>query len=207
MTMKTRFRLIGLIFFALLLLSCSLTGIRNPAVKEPTATRAEPTQTSPRPSATSKPTTTATPRPTSTQEPVIPNFESVLMGGNFGYEAFVLTYDPEVWKVIQDDSDYMDYLILTLIEDPECIIYENIPRGLPPNLSLEHETIKDILGGHALSLEKWTLDNRFYYGIFNFEVPNLSIAVEPWGNNPELCYEAAWDVIEDSAERNFKSSP
>ncbi len=202
--MKTHFRWIGLIVLAVFLFSCSLTSIGKPADQESTTAIPQPTHTSPRPTATSKPTLTATPKPTSTPEAVTPDFESVVMGGDFGYEAFVLTYDPEVWKVIQDDSDYMDYLILSRKKDPECIIYENIPRGLPPNLSLEQETIEERMGGHALSLAKWTLDGRFYYGIFNFEDLNISIAVEPWGTDPETCYEAAWMVIERSAESNFE---
>jgi len=193
---KIRDGLIGLIVLSVYLFGCSPTAVGNLANQEQTTEIPEPTRTLPK--------STAAPKPTATEKAENSNLESVMMGGDFSYASFVLTYHPMTWKVIQVEEGNMEYQTLTLIEDPNCKIKENIPRGLPFDLTLEE--IEEEMGNYSLSLAKWSREGEFFYGVFNFEEQNISIAVQPGLDSldSEKCFQAAWIVIERSANLDFK---
>jgi len=153
----------------------------------------QPQAASPTPTQKQKPTSTPTPKPSPTEE----HLESVQIGGIF-YEPITLLYDPNIWTIGENEFDKL----LEFINHPGCKIYENIPRGLPGH-SWEAETLEQKMGEYNLTLTKYTDDGKFSYAIYNFYDEMISIAVEPWGDDSAICFDAAWTVIETSAENAF----
>lgn len=129
-----------------------------PVTEEPTqpliADTPTPADTStPRP--TNTPLPTSTPAPTSTETPlptlvlptevVNPPLRSVWDGtptypgdSASGY-AFRVTYDPEVWALTLDQFGYPALGHRTL---SGCVISVTSGRGLPPSMTVEHETLE-----------------------------------------------------------------
>jgi len=144
-----------------------------------------------------KPSFTPTTKPSPTEEPQVSQLENLHIGGIF-YEPITLLYNQNKWNISENEFDK----ILVLNNDPHCKIYENIPRGLPSH-SLEVETLEQKMGQYNLTLTKYTGDGEIRYAIFNFYDEMISIAVEPGSDNPANCFDAAWTVIETSAENAF----
>lgn len=192
-------KLFLILFTAILLCGCLLTGSQDKTPND--QKQAVNEQTQPAKPTTTKilsPVNTPTIKKSPTDEPQNTHLESVQIGGIF-YTAITLVYDPNTWNIGENEFDKT----LELVSDPACKIYENIPRGLPGNQSLEVQTIEEKMGAYSLSLSKWTTKGEIYYAIFNFYDQNISIAVEPWNNDPAACFNAAWSVIENSAENAF----
>ncbi|HEX2989825.1 MAG TPA: hypothetical protein VHO49_04060 [Anaerolineales bacterium] len=155
----------------ILILSCMLTSCGGAAPApteapvEPPSVTEEPTQPliadTPTPADTATPLPTNTPLPTSTPAPtstetplptlvlptevVNPPIRSVWDGtptypgdSASGY-AFRITYDPEVWALTLDQFGYPALGHRTL---SGCVISVTSGRGLPPSMTVEHETLE-----------------------------------------------------------------
>ena len=155
----------------ILILSCMLTSCGGAAPApteapvEPPSVTVEPTQPliadTPTPAHTSTPLSTNTPLPTSTPAPtstetplptlvlptevVNPPVRSVWDGtptypgdSASGY-AFRVIYDPEVWALTLDQFGYPALGHRTL---SGCVISVTSGRGLPPSMTVEHETFE-----------------------------------------------------------------
>ena len=155
----------------ILILSCMLTSCGGAApapteapVESPSIT-VEPTQPliadTPTPAHTSTPLSTNTPLPTSTPAPtstetplptlvlptevVNPPVRSVwdgtptYLGDSASGYAFRVIYDPEVWALTLDQFGYPALGHRTL---SGCVISVTSGRGLPPSMTVEHETFE-----------------------------------------------------------------
>jgi hypothetical protein len=191
--------------------SCSFTGSQNDTYSDQKQGFNEQTQASrPTLTPTAKPIlTTPTTRPSPTAEPQNTSLESVQIGGIFSV-PITLLYDPNEWAIGENDFDK----ILELKNIPDCTIYENIPMGLPEHYFEEVEQLEEKMGPYNLILTKYLREGEIYFAIFNFYEQDISIdsiiyeqgisiAVRSWGDDPTHCFDAAWKVIETSAENAF----
>jgi hypothetical protein len=193
-------KVVLLLFLSIFLYGCSFsfTGSQNDVSGDQKQGLNGQTQaTKPTLTLTDKPIPTPTTRPSPTEEPQNTSLDSIQIGGIF-YTPITLLYNTNEWTIGENEFDK----ILELKNNPGCKIYENIPRGLP-GYSLEVETIEEKMGPYDLTLTKYSSDGEIHYAIFNFYEQEISIAVEPWGDDPAHCFDAAWRVIETSAENSF----
>ncbi len=161
-------RIILILLISLLLTSC---GAAAPAATEEPAATEAPTEAPPEstesgmgglatataglPAATSTPAPTATPAPTSTETP-LPTLDlptevvnapaSMVWDGVPTYLGdstpgfdFRVTYDPDLWAVT---TDQFGFATLAHREIANCVISVTAGRGLPPNVSVEHEILR-----------------------------------------------------------------
>ena len=181
-------RIIVMLFFMVLMTSCggAAPATQSPAATEPPATEApteEPTATEP-PAFQSleAPTQAATQLPsTSTQVPETPTdtplptlelpteivnppaqlawdgVPTYLAESTPGY-AFRVRYDPELWALT---TDQFGFAALAHRNIPACVISVTSGRGLPLNMTVEHD---------MLSMEDVTFDvgNVFENGVLKF---------------------------------------
>lgn len=191
--------------------SCSFTGSQNDTYSDQKQGLNEQTQATVLTfTPTAKPIlTTPTIMPSPTEKPQNTSLESFQIGGIFGV-SITLLYDPNEWAIGENDFDK----ILELKDNPSCTIYENIPMGLPDNFCDEVEHLEEKMGPYNLILTKYLKDGEIYFSIFNFYEQDISldsivyeqgisIAVGSGGDEPANCFDAAWKVIETSAENAF----
>ncbi len=200
------------VIFVVFLFGCALTGNQKQNKNDQVSLITETKELNLAPTiklsstmiSTQKPAFTETAIPTLTPTPQLVDFSSVKMGGNFAYDAFVLTFDSALWAVSEIHEDWLDYKTLSLISDPGCVFYENIPRGVPAT-NFELTITEYHVEGFYVSLAQWVDDvEEWHYAILNFDEINISIALEP-GSDPTRCFDAAWMVIQNSAGNGFKA--
>lgn len=131
-----------------------------PATEPPVATEAPEfpviieTTVSPEPSPTSTPVPTQTPAITQTETPLPPlelpteirnppprmvwDGTPTYLGDSTPGFAFRVTYDPDLWAVTTDQFGFPALAHRNILG---CVIAVTSGRGLPPNLSIEHDVL------------------------------------------------------------------
>ena len=131
-----------------------------PATEAPVATEPESpviiaTTISPEPAATSTPASTQTPALTQTETP-LPTLElpteirnaplrmvwdgtPTYLGDSTPGFAFRVTYDPDLWAVTTDQFGFPSLAHRNI---PGCVISITSGRGMPPNISIEHDVLE-----------------------------------------------------------------
>ena len=188
--------------FLLLVLStfCCCCGLAQPAaeqiIPEIQEEETEPPQAAdPTNVPTKRPTQTKPPKPTPTEAPTRVNLESVVLGGEI-YAAFVLTYDPSVWFVNTEEFENQ----LIQIEDPYCQVYSHLPRGLSGG-DVEVVTSQEEIGPYDFEVTQWRhADGRLFMAVLNM-LNGENISIQVIGS--DACFDAAWEMIEFSAEHDF----
>ena len=192
--------------FLLLLLStfCCCCGLAQPAseqiLPEVREEETEPPQAAePTTAPTKRPTRTKPPEPaatyTPTDKPPAVNLDSVELGGEI-YAAFVMTYDPSVWRVNTEEFENQ----LIQIDDPYCQVYSHLPRGLPGG-DMEVFTSQEKIGPYDFEVTQWrNADGGMFMAVLDM-LNGENISIQVIGSDD--CFNAAWEMIEFSAEHHF----